>query len=762
MNTLINLILGREKMTIQKRINRIIFFICIVLMVVFSGVTFFGIYSSKDYAKNISQSIGDEALQTSSNILREQKQKDLLYKMEERTQFIRYEMTDFYGNVKFLEREVHEINQHPENFRARPVRLGRDFQEGDVAALRYAPFISLEDLSTPQLRYEIDMLGNLQDLFYFMSLNYRDPNFWDAPTFGILTESGIGIMADSAVTLEQWRTSNDQADFWSSDLYKETKKAWLEGKKNEPVYTSTYSTGINRNMGVFSCSIPYEVNGEFRGIIFFSILMDELAYLVESPKSDNAEIVSQEKLQTDNNDEITFVLNDEGKVILSSQAASTLTELKELQVVYDNPPDIRESKQAALSEIAKKMTAGEKAMEEISINDNLYYIAYAPIKELNWSLGVVLPANEVTQTIEENRVIIQNLTEEKVKTLDHRFIIVMLAMLLIALAMWAVVTTLIGRKLATQFVQPIKDLSDGVRDIAMGNFEKKLEVVPSGDEIESLSTTFNAMTDELQNYIANLNAATAERERMAAELDVAKNIQRSMLPQDFPPFPDKTEFDIFATMEAAKMVGGDFYDFYLADENHLVVTIADVSGKGIPAALFMMSSKTILKNFVLMANTADDLAAAMTLANQQLCQNNEELMFVTIFLAMLDLKTGKLIYVNAAHNSPLIYHNGKYEYLPRIKAVAPGVRPKARYEQAELQMDPGDILFLYTDGVTEAENLNDELYSNERLEQFLNTTDSTETLEDLLAQVRQSIKNHVNGAQQSDDITMLALRFKGK
>ena len=163
-----------------------------------------------------------------------------------------------------------------------------------------------------------------------------------------------------------------------------------------------------------------------------------------------------------------------------------------------------------------------------------------------------------------------------------------------------------------------------------------------------------------------------------------------------------------------------------------------------------------------MANTADDLAAAMTLANQQLCQNNEEMMFVTIFLAMLDLQTGKLIYVNAAHNSPLIYHNGKYEYLPRIKAFAPGVRPKAKYEQAELQMDPGDILYLYTDGVTEAENTEEELYSNERLQEFLNTTDSTEPLEDLLAQVRQSIKDHVNGAQQSDDITMLALRFNGK
>ncbi|MBQ7198376.1 MAG: SpoIIE family protein phosphatase [Selenomonadaceae bacterium] len=748
MNKLIKLIIGRE-MTITKRINRVILFICVVLMVFFSFVTFIGVYNSKDYAKDISQSIGHEALETSSNILREQKQKDLIYSIEERTKFILSEMSDFYGDLRLLERVANEINQHPENFRPHPARLGREFRDSDVAALRYAPFITIDDLSTPQLSYQIDMLGNLQDLFYFFSLKYRNPDFWDAPTFGILTESGIGIMADSAVTLEQWRTSNDSADFWSNPLYTEAKKAWLEGRRNEPIYTSTYSPGINRNLGVFSCSIPYEVDGNFAGVIFFSILMDELAYLVEPA--------------TTTNDEFNFVLNAEGKVILSSKEKSTLSDLKELQVVYDNPPDIRESNTIALSEIAKKMAVGEKSMQEIEINGNQYYIAYAPIPELRWSLGVVLPANEVTETVEENRELIQNLTEEKVKTLDHRFIVVMVVMFLFALLIWFVVTTFIGRKLAGKFVKPIKELSDGVRDIAMGNFEKKLEIIKTGDEIESLSTTFNAMTDELQSYIKNLQTVTAEKERIAAELDLAKNIQQSMLPREFPPFPDKTEFDIYATMQAAKEVGGDFYDFYMVDENHLVITIADVSGKGVPAALFMMSSKTILKNFVMMANTADDLSAAITLANAQLNQNNEELMFVTVFLAMLNIKTGRLIYVNAAHNPPLIMHDGKYEYLPKNEKKVPplGVRPKAHYEQKELQMSKGDVLFMYTDGVTEAENNEGKLYSNERLEEFLNSTDKDLQLEEILAAVRQSIKVHADGAKQSDDITMLAIRYKG-
>ena len=277
----IKFLLGQGKLNIRGRIYRLIFFICIALMIFFGLASFFGIHNSKNFAIDISNSIGNEALEKSSSILRDQKQKDLLYQIEERSKFIESELYDFYRDINFLKRELDKILQSPEEFKARPVRLGRDFREGDLSALRYAPFVNVNDLTREPLRHEIETLGNLQDLFYFLSLKYRNPDFFDAPTFGILTESGIGIMADSAVTLEQWHSSNDSADFWSSSLYKETKKAWQEGKRNEPIYTSTYSEGINRNLGLFSCSQPYEINGQFAGILFFSILIEELDYLVE-------------------------------------------------------------------------------------------------------------------------------------------------------------------------------------------------------------------------------------------------------------------------------------------------------------------------------------------------------------------------------------------------------------------------------------------------------------------------------------------------
>ncbi len=226
---------------------------------------------------------------------------------------------------------------------------------------------------------------------------------------------------------------------------------------------------------------------------------------------------------------------------------------------------------------------------------------------------------------------------------------------------------------------------------------------------------------------------------------------------------DRKEFQLYATMDAAKGVGGDFYDFYMTDENHLVVTIADVSGKGVPAALYMMRAKTTLKNLVLMANAPDDFAAVVTLANQELCRENEEMMFVTVFFAQLNLTTGELIYVNAGHNPPLVRENGKFRYLTQKKKhMMLGAEEDATYEAHRLTLHHNDMLYLYTDGVTEAMDKDSNLYTEERLQSTLNRISSDISTQEILAEVRKDIDAHADGAEQSDDITMLGVRFLGK
>jgi sigma-B regulation protein RsbU (phosphoserine phosphatase) len=259
---------------------------------------------------------------------------------------------------------------------------------------------------------------------------------------------------------------------------------------------------------------------------------------------------------------------------------------------------------------------------------------------------------------------------------------------------------------------------------------------------------------------------TAEKERIATELSVAADIQEGMLPRNFGEIAQNKGFDLFATMAAAKEVGGDFYDFYMLDDRRLVITIADVSGKGVPAALFMVIAKTILKNSALSAGEEETFADVIRRANQQLCENNEEMLFVTVFFGVLDIRTGDFTYVNCGHNPPLLRQgtDGTFTYLrPAKKNLMMGVEEDLSFTQERLQMSPGSLLFCYTDGVTEAMNEAGEVYSEGQLQADLTGIPSGNDVPvaDVLAALRKDITAHAGGAEQSDDITMLAIRYTG-
>ena len=239
-----------------------------------------------------------------------------------------------------------------------------------------------------------------------------------------------------------------------------------------------------------------------------------------------------------------------------------------------------------------------------------------------------------------------------------------------------------------------------------------------------------------------------------AELNVARNIQRDMLPCIFPAFPEKEEFDVYATMEPAKEVGGDFYDFFLVDDRHLAVVISDVSGKGVPAALFMVIAKTLIKN---QTQPGIPLGEVFTRVNNQLCENNGEAMFVTSFMGVLDLDTLAFTFVNAGHNPPLLMRSGQgYEFLQVEPGFVLAGLEGMHYKEETIQLGHGDRLFLYTDGVTEAINAASELYGEDRLKAALNKGAALQP-EDLLAAVKTSMNEFTAGAEQFDDITMLSL-----
>lgn len=285
---------------------------------------------------------------------------------------------------------------------------------------------------------------------------------------------------------------------------------------------------------------------------------------------------------------------------------------------------------------------------------------------------------------------------------------------------------------------------------------EELAGIHTGDEIQTLSESLLKMEIDINRYIDNLTRVTAEKERIGAELNVATQIQADMLPRIFPAFPGKEEFDIFATMNPAKEVGGDFYDFFLTDEDHLALVVADVSGKGIPAALFMVISKTLIKNQAQMGGSPREILEAV---NDQLCENNEAEMFVTVWLGILQISTGKLTAVNAGHEYPILKKAGKpYEMLDDPHGFVMGVMPGMQYQEYELSLQKGDGIYVYSDGAPDAVNPQEEQFERERLLAALNK-DSDAAPSQLLKQVKDEIDLFVGEADQFDDITMLCMKY---
>ena len=310
-----------------------------------------------------------------------------------------------------------------------------------------------------------------------------------------------------------------------------------------------------------------------------------------------------------------------------------------------------------------------------------------------------------------------------------------------------------------RIVKPIRILNE-----AALNMVEHLEdgtspeiVVKNDDEIKDLADSFSKMYHEVGEYIEKLEKVTAEKERIGAELTLASDIQAHMLPCIFPAFPDYDEFDIYATMTPAKEVGGDFYDFFMTDEKHLAFVMADVSGKGVPAALFMVIAKTLIKNY---AQIGQEPGEVFTTVNRLLCEGNDAGLFVTSWMGILDLETGVMKYANAGHNPPLIKReNGKFEYLRSRPGFVLAGMDTVRYKQSELVLNPGDRIFLYTDGVTEATDSSQQLYGEDRLESLLNRCQA-DTAEEMLADLKKDIDSFVGEAPQFDDITMLMLDIK--
>lgn len=384
---------------------------------------------------------------------------------------------------------------------------------------------------------------------------------------------------------------------------------------------------------------------------------------------------------------------------------------------------------AAMQDLAWDITASKFHL------DGITYLRFGRDMDNGWYISVQIPEREIFSEIEKH---------------NRRFLILTAVSLILMLALVSFVID--------KFINaPIKKLTTGVSQIALDNLDAKINIT-SSDELSLLAKVFNNMTGSLKKSIEENIREHAEKERISAELSVASEIQNSMLPRTFHPFPQKQGFDLYASMVPAKEVGGDFYDFIKIDKDTLAVVIADVSGKGVGAALFMVIAKTLIDSY----SSCKNPKKVFEIVNKKLIENNETGMFVTSFMGYYNIPSGKFTYANAGHNPPLIRKkNGSFNFLKSEPCFVLGWIESAKYIEYEIYLEQGDMLYLYTDGVTEAMNHKRELFSEIRLISTLNSN-SDASPQKLLDAVKMEIDNFCAGANQADDITMLALKIKEK
>ncbi len=505
-------------------------------------------------------------------------------------------------------------------------------------------------------------------------------------------------------------------NYFAQDWYKKPKEL------RKPVWSAPYFDEGGGNVLMVTYSSPFfklaedGSREEFAGVITGDVSVKWLT----------KELSSIKVAQTG----YCFLISQDGTFLVHPQRDLILTESMFTLADKYKSPQLKEAGQLMLEN-----KSGFVDVED-AFGGPESFLAFARLSMIGWSLGLVFPRNELLAEV--NRL--------------HRTNVLLAVA---GIVMLLIVSLLVAQSIA----RPLRRIADATTKVAAGELDLDLPDMQRNDEVGRLSRAFVRMSVNLKRYIRELTETTAAKERIESELAVAARIQQSMLPSSFPAFPDRDDFDIYAVMRPAKEVGGDFYDFFLLDDDHLCVTVGDVSGKGVPAALFMSVTKYLVAAAV---DVIKPLEEVFSRVNNHLARNNESCMFVTIFVGILNLKTGELIYVNAAHNPPLIQQPElEATFLGPPGGPVLGVVDGAEFKTERLFLQPGGLLLIYTDGVTEAFNKSDEAFSEERLLAASSSFrgKSAKQVADILLQ---EVSSFADGALQADDITAVALIFKPK
>lgn len=698
--------MGKKK-TIRQSIQKMALQVSIAALVVTIAVGVVSMLNIKKRVISDSARLGESAAENSAGILKEQIESNLLTITESKAEYASSQFGRLAGYVRQYASYLHYLYLNEEQYNPVEVLPPDNKNAGKLVLMRD---FANDNIRLLDVKDEIGLLGNVEPMF--ASAMSVDGDI--ITTIYLGTESGVMISYDKYSDSGE---SQGNYNFFESSWYTQAKEA------ETLIFTDTYLDGYGRGKTI-SCAAPfYDAADDFAGVVSMDVLISDI----------NDSVIAMDHV----NGAYAFLLDTNGKVIA---APGDFRDTVGNNIVTDD--------NARLHGIADQILSGKSG---IAATDQAYY-AYAPIDGIDWILGVYFPTSVITEKTDNITAVISENTSDTAQSIQNS-ILLAITIFVAGFIIIVIGVYFISKVFADRVVQPLQILQEDVQMISEGNLEHRAKIIQD-DEIGELANAFNNMSASLQEYIKNLSSVMAEKERIGAELNVATQIQADMLPSIFPAFPEREEFDIYATMQPAKEVGGDFYDFFLIDDDHLAVVIADVSGKGVPAALFMVIAKTLLKN---RAQMGDSPAKVLEVVNNQLCENNKAEMFVTVWFGVMQISTGKVVAANAGHEKPIIRKaDGEFEIFKDKHGFVMGGMEGMKYKEYEFEIEKGGCLFVYTDGVPEATSSDSELFGMERLVQVLNE-EKDAPLPDILKSVKGSIDKFVKDAPQFDDITMLAL-----
>ena len=520
---------------------------------------------------------------------------------------------------------------------------------------------------------------------------------------------------NSASGIKSAQLGTDDYDYFQWDWY------LIPRVLQRSIWSEPYLDAEVSNILMSTYSTPFfwpmepGKNKRIRGVITADmslVWLTELVSSIEAGKTGYGFLISRNGV---------FITNPNEKLILKESMFSLARELKD--------PQLRTVGRRML-----KQNSGFMRLDS-ALTDTPVFLAFTRIPSTGWSLAVLFPEEELLYDLRE-------LNKRDSLLASVGGVLLFLVVLLIA----------------RSITGPLRKFSEATAKVSEGNLDIDLSEIKSRDEVGLLAKAFTRMSTDLKKYIKDLTETTAAKERIESELNIASQIQKSILPSTFPPFPNHCEFDLYAIMEPAREVGGDFYDFFFINDDTLAVIMADVSGKGVPAALFMMVSRTLIKSI---AQQGRNPAQALSEANDLLCQGNDAAMFVTVFLGYYDIHTGRLIFASGGHNPAIMLQaDGKTRLFSKIKGVALGYMPDLEYQAGEEKLEPGDTLILYTDGVTEAYSPGEETFGEDRFMTLLES--HAREHPDALCKKTVEVLEQFQQDRQFDDITMLALQREKK